>query len=121
MAMAQYDEVMAGRPRNRHSIPGRDRNSYFPPQAQTVRRIHSAAYPKCTGVLSLKVKRPARETDLTPPHGEEAIMRGVIPPLPPHVLMWCTIKLRARRTVCLCGVTPPDGADYVISLFSIAH
>jgi hypothetical protein len=57
----------------------------------------SGTYPKFTGVISLKAKRPARETDFTPPHGEEVIMRGAILPLPPHVLMWCTIIRRAKN------------------------
>jgi len=30
MAKARHDEVMAGGPRNRHSIPGKGRNSSFP-------------------------------------------------------------------------------------------
>ena len=60
----------------------------------------SSTYPKFTGVISLKAKRPARETDFTPPHGEEVIMRGAIPPLPPHVLMWFTIKLAAKNRQC---------------------
>jgi ssRNA-specific RNase YbeY (16S rRNA maturation enzyme) len=49
----------------------------------------SGTYPKCTAVISLKAKRPARETNFTPPHGEEVIMRGAILPLPatrPHVV-----------------------------------
>jgi len=48
---------------------------------------HPSTYPKCTGVISHKAKKPARETDFTYPHGEEVIMRGAIPPLTPHVLM----------------------------------
>ena len=47
----------------------------------------SGTYPKSTGVISLKAKRLARETDFTPPHGEEVIMRGTKSPLPSHVLM----------------------------------
>ena len=57
----------------------------------------SGTYPKCTGVISLKAKGPSRVTDFTPPHGEEVIMLRAIIPLPLHVVMWCTIKRRAKN------------------------
>lgn len=86
----------------------------------------SGTYPKCTGVISLKAKRPARETDFTTAHGEEVIMRGAISPLP-HTSS-CGAQLNpgpkidsVRRTGSVCDVVSPDGADYVISLFFISH
>jgi len=53
-----------------------------------------------TGALSLRVKRPGRESNYSPPSSTECRMRGDIPPLPQYFFMaWCLIEPRDNFTV----------------------
>jgi hypothetical protein len=63
-------------------IPAGARDFSLHHRVQTGSGAHPASYPMVTRALSLAVKQPGREADLSLPSTAEVKMRGAIPPLP---------------------------------------
>jgi hypothetical protein len=49
---------------------------------QTASEVYPASYPKATGALSPKLKKPGRESDHSPPSNVEVNNGGALPPFP---------------------------------------
>jgi hypothetical protein len=78
---------LAGRSRNRGSIPGKGKKFSLLHKIQTGSGTHPASYLMDTGSLSPEVKRSGRETDNSPPSNAEVKYGGAIPPLL-HASSW---------------------------------
>jgi hypothetical protein len=94
--------LLAGRPRGRSSSPGRGRIFLFPTSSRPVLGPSQPPIQWVLGVLSLGVKRPAREADHSPPTSAEVKKTWISISTPPYAFMaQCLIKHRGNFTFYL--------------------
>jgi hypothetical protein len=87
------------RPRNRGSIPSRDKRQFLVHRVQTDSWAHPASYPKGTGAHFLRIKRPAREADHSPPSRAEVKKVWSHTSTPPTFIAWCFVEHRDKSNM----------------------
>jgi hypothetical protein len=84
--------LRVGRPRNRGSIPGRDKRFSLLYNIKTGFGVHPTSCAMGTGADSAGVKRPGCEADHSPPPRAEFKNSGAITPIP-HTSSWSSAYL----------------------------